>query len=273
MIVTKIIILIFVSSILSSDYGYYCGLGHTNAFGVEPIDSLDRACQIHDICINDDILNCFCNEQLFYSVSNFNPTNIRQYMEKYYILTSIYRILSICKSEINLNTKYLIGNTAGYNFIPIYPNKQKIISYFVSNQTDILLVNKEYYNEFAIYINMYPTNFTYYFNDYSLINDQFNPHFTLNNDTILIFVGGYEVYFIEQILEYHEKINNMTLCNNTKTFIFDNKMELLETLLVIAIFTIILFIVSIIFLLLTIIHLRKKVKDDETELFDIDQIN
>jgi hypothetical protein len=32
------------------DYGNYCGLGHTNNRGIEPVDELDRACQIHDIC-------------------------------------------------------------------------------------------------------------------------------------------------------------------------------------------------------------------------------
>jgi len=105
------------------DYGKYCGLGHSNTDGDMPIDLLDRYCQIHDICVTAIPANlCFCNEQLYYLVSNFFPTDDASSSEKNAILTFMYLAIAGCPNHNLLDRRFVISADRGYNFLPIYPN-------------------------------------------------------------------------------------------------------------------------------------------------------
>ena len=78
-----LIIVVFLTALgqaaQTQQYGHYCGLGHTNTFGIEPVDALDRLCQIHDICVTaGGYLNCFCNEQLYARMSMLTLTTDSQ---------------------------------------------------------------------------------------------------------------------------------------------------------------------------------------------------
>ena len=103
-------------------YGYYCGLGHSNKYGVTPVDELDRACQIHDICTTAGLLACYCNEQLYWSVSNIKPLNNNMSMTKDSVLSYIYTSMIRCKNYDDFDAKYIIGgtNNKGFNYLPFY---------------------------------------------------------------------------------------------------------------------------------------------------------
>jgi hypothetical protein len=131
------------------DYGKYCGLGHTQTDGSQPIDELDRFCQIHDICVTAggmiSGLGCFCNEQLYYHVSNYNPIDSIASKEKNGILSFIYAAISLCDNYAPLKNTYLLASydekNYGFWFIPFYEsfykNLFKNVSFDISADDDL----------------------------------------------------------------------------------------------------------------------------------------
>jgi hypothetical protein len=127
-----ILVILLIKSDKIADYGNFCGLGHTSLYGKKPIDLLDEMCQIHDICVTSQtILNCFCNEQLYYSVSNFYPTNEESNNEKNRILSLIYSSVAGCDNYNNLDKiRYIASNKEkGFNYLPIYGHSMVPVYY------------------------------------------------------------------------------------------------------------------------------------------------
>jgi hypothetical protein len=51
-------------------WGNFCGMGHTSAFSVAPIDALDAACKQHDMCYKTNGYSmCHCDAALRSAIS------------------------------------------------------------------------------------------------------------------------------------------------------------------------------------------------------------
>ncbi len=142
-------------------YGHYCGLGHSNTYGIMPIDVLDRACQIHDICTSAGLLTCFCNEQLYWIVSNIVPLNSNMSKTKDSILSYIYASVVGCSNYDRFDVRYIIGSTdhKGFNYLPFYSIKKEseiLINTFENDNIYFLTFDNLYdYSKFTqtVYIN------------------------------------------------------------------------------------------------------------------------
>lgn len=124
-----LLLLLFILSIACNnfiDYGIYCGYLHTSEYGLEPIDELDRYCQFHDICTSQGLLDCFCNEQLYYYVSNYKPIDNVTLSEKNSILKAIYLSVVGCTNMDQFDIKFKLGKRSnkGFNYLPIYKSDQ-----------------------------------------------------------------------------------------------------------------------------------------------------
>ena len=111
------------------DWGVYCGEGHSNQYGVEPLDQMDRYCQYHDICVTvAGYLSCWCNEQLYYLISNAIPQSQEESDVKDSILTFIYDAIVGCENYWGFDTAFLVTKVEnepenrGYNYLPWYPS-------------------------------------------------------------------------------------------------------------------------------------------------------
>jgi len=111
-------------------YGSYCGKDHYNNYGAIPIDDFDRVCQIHDICVTaKGMLDCYCNEQLYWMLSYLQPRTTEQSQMKDQALRGIYASIFGCTNYYSFDTEYYISkmmepnviNTyKGFNYLPIY---------------------------------------------------------------------------------------------------------------------------------------------------------
>lgn len=118
-------------------YGVYCGLGHTSKTLDEPIDNIDRQCQIHDTCVSAaGYLDCFCNEQLRAKITEECPNclpikngktkSIRNTFacDAAYYRDQIIRAMDIgtgfCDNLCDLRNRYAISAEVGFNAIPFY---------------------------------------------------------------------------------------------------------------------------------------------------------
>lgn len=115
-------------------WGVYCGLWHTSHYGVEPVDKLDRYCQFHDICVtmeSQGYRSCWCNEQLYYSVSNVIPQNSTESEIKDSILYYIYMATADCANHWGFDDHIKLTRVRpdiderGYNYLPFYPSSIK----------------------------------------------------------------------------------------------------------------------------------------------------
>jgi len=152
------------------DYGIYCGLGHTNVLGLEPIDELDRICQIHDICTGAaGLTSCFCNEQLYEKMSIYIPSTSAQSSEKNTALTTAYTAISPCSNYLYIDDMRLISNCPslpctnqqGFTYFPIYPSSTNYKFINVQSVTNIKaykVSNVTYYNQFTQYAYNNPIN-------------------------------------------------------------------------------------------------------------------
>lgn len=131
-------------------YGRYCGLGHNDKYGAQPIDVLDRACQIHDICTSAGLLTCFCNEQLYWIVSNIVPLNNNMTKTKDSILSYIYASLVGCKNYDRFDIQYIIGSTfhRGFNYLPFYNIKKKNLYISIDTLEDDNIYFLEFDNQY-----------------------------------------------------------------------------------------------------------------------------
>ena len=122
----------------ATTYGVYCGLGHGNDYGLEPIDELDRVCQIHDICVSAlGYTSCRCNEQLYASVTMYDDTNKQQKDTKDYILGMIYKSIIGCNNYNELNSYFINDRVPGQNYIPFFPHKLASKYVIVQESADV----------------------------------------------------------------------------------------------------------------------------------------
>ena len=169
-------LLIFISIILGKsitneiknnfiDYGIYCGYLHTSEYGLKPIDILDRYCQIHDICTSVGIFDCYCNEQLYWSISQYKPINTATIQEKNNILHALYGSLFGCENFDTFDLQFKIGSRyiRGFNYFTFF-------SYTYNEGQWIYLLNSRGYmvlkfNDYNEYL-----KFTY-----KVYNNNFDP--------------------------------------------------------------------------------------------------
>lgn len=108
-------------------YGVYCGIYHSSYTFEEPINPVDRTCQLHDTCISaaDSYLSCTCNEQLSRRISEVCPqdTSPRKKGDGYYrdqIITAMSVATTLCDNVCDLENRYLVSAARGFNAIPFY---------------------------------------------------------------------------------------------------------------------------------------------------------
>src|SRR3989304_5778850 len=149
-------------SVEIANYGFYCGLQHTSEVGDIPIDELDSFCQIHDICTSYGLLQCFCNEQLYLKVSNFNTITENQQIEKDNILSALYISVLNCGNFNYLDQTYLVSNMyAGFQYLPIYSyeNNPKVLE--ITNVNDIQVITMNM-NNYQLFVKLAHTNLYIY---------------------------------------------------------------------------------------------------------------
>lgn len=197
-------------------YGIYCGRGHYSNVGEKPIDIFDRVCQIHDICYTSSNYNCFCNEQIYYLISNLYAKTDEQNKIKDYILQFIFIALVGCKNHELFDNTFVIPKYSqqniGFNFIPFYYDAPTEFS--IKNK--ILLIKSDY----IIYIcpinsidninqNIYTNCNTY---DKKLINGNLYPNGFLvvnpGKTTIKINIDVLNDKYIN-LLNYIDDLNNI----------------------------------------------------------------
>lgn len=109
---------------MALDYGNYCGLGKYSNFGKPPIDRLDRACQIHDICTYAiGLTDCRCSDQLD-DLTKIQDHRIDQGMINSVNAFSktLWFLDTSCtgnRDKYKPNTFY-IGHLPGFQYIPFY---------------------------------------------------------------------------------------------------------------------------------------------------------
>jgi len=107
----------------STTYGIYCGLGHGSDYGLEPVDQLDRICQIHNICVSAlGYTSCACNEQLYAFGTQVYLTTKAQTDMRNYMLTMIYDAILMCTNYNGLGDFYFVNaRDPGQNYMPFFP--------------------------------------------------------------------------------------------------------------------------------------------------------
>lgn len=174
---TLLVVILFVIQIYAlNDYGIYCGKDRSNTLGSQPLDKLDRNCQIHDIClkstppimVKSDQVQCFCDEQLYEKLSIYQPLTTQQEQEQTSGLSTAYVSILGCDNYNYLTSRYYIANclshdqlhtesttpcdsSKGYTYLPIYPKSQKtIIDINLAYNTKVYRVsNSTYYSHFV----------------------------------------------------------------------------------------------------------------------------
>lgn len=137
-----------------STYGVYCGEGHTNYLGEEPLDELDRICQIHDYCVSAlGYTSCACNEQLYAAATDVYVTSPEQISMRDYILSWIYEAIMPCSNYNGLGKWYFLNaNYLGQNYLPFFPYKtgSKYIHITANDLFKYHLMARSNYKEFAL---------------------------------------------------------------------------------------------------------------------------
>ena len=213
-----------------ANYGVYCGLYHTDYYGLEPINELDRYCQYHDICVTaESKTSCYCNQQLFWYVSNFVPIDTSSNVEKDTILKYIYPSIAVCSNYYNFDIKYLLSNgfdsvQSGFNYLPLYGIESSIVYFYSSDDIAIMLFNNGTYTQFThdVYRNasLYQNydyikchkNQKYYINS----TNQIVVFYNINPNPTVIYVT-HEKYKILNV-----SFNNTVYVNNTIIHYVDN---------------------------------------------------
>lgn len=103
-------------------YGHYCGIFHTDKTFREPIDNVDRACQLHDTCISSagHYLDCPCNEQLLLRMYESCPNSTDAVYYRDQIIRAMNVATSLCNSYCSLMDTYFISHELGFNGMPFY---------------------------------------------------------------------------------------------------------------------------------------------------------
>jgi len=181
--------------LIGPEYGKYCGYKVTDKYGAKPIDELDRVCQLHDICVTSiGLLNCFCNEQLYYLVSNIRPKSQTVSKTKDSILSWIYKSIILCNTNYYwFDNLFSIApfekNNAGYFYIPFYPT-DKDKRFIIESSRDAFIItfnDTSSYQNFTISMgNFERINFSK-FNLYPLQANNITKFEMKKNETTVIF--------------------------------------------------------------------------------------
>lgn len=160
--------------VIGPEYGKYCGYKVTDKYGSEPIDILDRACQFHDICVTAlGMLNCFCNEQLYYLVSNIRPQTQKMSSAKDSILSWIYKSIMLCNTNYYwFDSLFALApytkDSSPYSYIPFYPSDEER-SFIVETSDNAIIIqfnDTETYRRFALkmgnFERIHPGEFNWY---------------------------------------------------------------------------------------------------------------
>lgn len=111
-------------------YGYYCGIMHTSKIFDIPINSVDRACQLHDTCISSAgrYLDCACNEQLLVRMYDSCPPDSDAEYYRDQIIRAMNIGTSLCSNSFcNLMNTYYVSGELGFNGITFYGPGDKTI--------------------------------------------------------------------------------------------------------------------------------------------------
>lgn len=116
-----LIILLSLSPVLAS-YGNYCGQDHNTPYAIQPIDELDRYCQIYNICVSAlGMFSCFCHEQLHTELFMFEPQTAAQEAERLSRLAILDPIIASCPHPHYTSQRYYVAaNNPGFTYIPFY---------------------------------------------------------------------------------------------------------------------------------------------------------
>lgn len=170
------IVIIFYLSILSivigdsnmlTKYGKYCGKDHYDSFGGEAVDVFDRSCQIHDICCSSQgLLSCYCNEQLYWLISNLEPKTSDQSDIKDFILKTIYVSVMTCKNYYLFDEFYYVTRVhsdqyyRGFNYLPLRMHEPLQLC---SINTDMFIydLDEKEYSNFTATAYYQPSNIAY----------------------------------------------------------------------------------------------------------------
>lgn len=197
----------------NSRYGNYCGKGYGSINGTKPIDALDRACQIHDICVSAaKLTSCHCNAQIYFSVYDKHDVvhiNGSEHMisEAKDVANWIYYTGGMICSEwpsAHINDKYYIAGTSnidntGFNYLPVYDLEPGYKYFRSSANITLVMATDEQYLEYT-------------WNDYCLDGDSNligdATYSGLFNQTNLVFIncnsGPVELYYGNSAFEaYH----------------------------------------------------------------------
>ncbi len=143
----------------------------------KPLDLLDRSCQIYQACIGHNSSKnhkCFCDEQLYYHVSNFEPTdNITKHIKDnvlYYLQITSHN----CSSYYHFDKIQKLGSHYGLPIYPKLPSIRGIVGYNITSTNYTSLYK---YNEFITKIHS-NKNYTLIFE-----SDQVYTITNVNNDT------------------------------------------------------------------------------------------
>lgn len=104
-------------------YGKYCGVNYGSAYGAQPVDDMDRACQFHDICVGSQgMLSCFCNEQLLMNLMIYTPTDDTNSQYRHCAIDGIDATTHLCNIDYtSLITRFYVDKSNnGYTYIPVY---------------------------------------------------------------------------------------------------------------------------------------------------------
>lgn len=237
------------------NYGVYCGFDVTSQYGKKPIDDMDRYCQYHDICVtlqSQGRTSCWCNQQLYYLVSNVHPKNIKESKAKDSILYYIYIAVAGCKNYYHFATNIKItrvnseNSTKGYNYLPFYPNIYNQQSYVIKingsseGSAYIFKFDKKIYEKFTVNAFNNPVDALSKYNKYFV-------HELTNRPYQIMIDNNYYVIYNPSI-EYGKTIH---IINNTACGTFDvdkTKVKLEYYLLVVICVLLLMFLLGLIYI-------------------------
>jgi hypothetical protein len=219
------------------DYGVYCGLYHTDVYGEQPINDLDRKCQVHDICVSAlGRSSCYCNEQLYWAVSNVKPIDKASDSEKNKILSLIYPSLVSCNNYYDFDIKFVLANgyittNRGFNYVPFYSVPDKLderLYFYSSDDIYIFSVDNKYYSNLTHQIY---DSITTPVKDYSPVLCKKNQQYYLNRDQrSIIFYSTNQKSTSVYVTNKKYKLvnitfNNTVIVNNTIIHYIDRTIE------------------------------------------------
>lgn len=196
-------------------YGYYCGIYHYDIYGRKPMDILDDACQIHDICTTRGLTDCYCNQQLYYRISNIKPLNKSMSEARDSMARYIFLVIYPCSNSYEYDKRYVIGtmNNNGFNYLPLY-KKNETKEFIIETEKPIYLIKLcNDYEKFTRDVYNNTINFRRY--GYTYLNGTSKITLIKDCDYVLynynIAFAEFKLINVKKICNSKEIINDCTL--------------------------------------------------------------